>query len=99
MRSSIAVFSACTSAQNECRWFNRTPFELQEGSEAPATDMVIVPIERPYDEQAAVLGAGSDERTISREDTTIGGRDAIKFEIEQTNDGFCLLYTSDAADE
>lgn len=81
-------FTASTTAENECRWFDRREFTLREGTEGPTTDLVALPLDRDFEEQLRLLGAGPDERLVAQTDMTIAGHRAVRFEIVQEGEGF-----------
>lgn len=82
--------TAALRAEDRCRWFDREPFELEEATEAPLTDVSVSPTIGTFQQAARQLKDPFGERVIEREGVEIGGTQAIRFEKELTES---LLYT------
>lgn len=69
-----------------CRAFHPEPFEVPENSEL-TTAVLIVPDEATFEETVASAFDEMFATTVVREETTIDGRPAIRFETESTGEG------------
>jgi hypothetical protein len=72
-----------------CRWFAREPFHLEEGTEAPLVDLEVRRTMGTFQQAGLYLRNPFGERVLQRRGLVIDGRQAIRFEKEQTED---LLY-------
>jgi len=81
-------YTASTAPENECRWFDRDPLTLDEGSEPPPLDLEVIAETRSFDEVVDRIGGpDSGEELLSSEPTTIGGYNAVEFETRSTGEG------------
>lgn len=75
--------------QDECSLFDPQPFEIERGTEAPVVAMRVDDPQRPFAAARDRLADPDAERVLLREETTVAGQEAIRFETEQTRD---VLY-------
>jgi hypothetical protein len=70
-----------------CRWADPETFVVEPGTEGPSTAIMVFVSPDPFDR---VLSGTFDElfyKTNLREDTTINGRRAVRFEVVATGEG------------
>jgi hypothetical protein len=70
-----------------CRWADPESFVVEPGTEGPSTAIMVFASPDPFDR---VVNGTFDElfyRTNLREDTTINGRRAVRFEVVATGEG------------
>lgn len=74
-----------THPRFECRLFNREPFEVEENTELPLTDLVVDPTEVAFEE--VVDGFSENARVVSSESVEVGEYPATVLETEASGDG------------
>lgn len=81
-------YTASTAPENACRWFDRDPLTLDDGSEPPPLDLEVIAETRSFDAVVDRIGGpDSGEELLSSEPTTIGSYNAVEFETRSTGDG------------
>lgn len=79
--------TASTDPANTCRWFDRDPLELDEGSEPPPLDLEVVAEEASFDALKKRLGKRVGEELLTRSSVEIEGARAIRYETRATGEG------------
>lgn len=82
-------FTTALDSATECSWFDRDEFELEEGTEGPLTDLFVRAATGSFEQAVRHLMEPYGERTLDRAALEVAGRQAVRFEKEQTED---LLY-------
>jgi hypothetical protein len=76
-----------STGEDACRWADQETFVVAPGTEGPSTAVMIFASPDEFDK---VVSGTFDElfyRTILREDTTIAGRKAVRFDVVATGEG------------
>jgi hypothetical protein len=79
-----------TPARTECRYFDPAPVEYTPNSDGFMFAMMLGTDNRPFEEALRPL-TGADSRTLIHEETTVGGRRAVRYEVELISGGRGLL--------
>jgi hypothetical protein len=77
-------FMDSTAPENECRWFARERFELEEGTEPPPVDLMVVPTALSFRRAADIIGESEGDRLVDKQETVLAGYDAVEFESVST---------------
>ena len=75
------------NAEQACEYFDPEPFEILEGTEFPPTALFVTMALEPFDTYVEQLTDPMFFDTIRREDTNVGGLDAVLIETVATGEG------------
>jgi hypothetical protein len=75
------------NAEQACEYFDPEPFEILEGTEFPPTALFATVTLEPIDAYVDQLTDPMFFDTVRREDTTVGGREAVLVETVATGEG------------
>jgi len=79
--------TASLNAQEVCRQFHPTAFTVPVDSEYPMTGLNAIQTDEVFDPERSGRRDPAYVRTLLREETTVGGRRAIRFEESLIDDG------------
>lgn len=78
--------TAACGAEHRCRWFDPEPFDVDDPFEPPLTAIAVRDTIGSFQQAVRQLENPYGERPVARDGLEIGGRQAVRFETELTQD-------------